>query len=478
MKNNAKYLLKNIGLLTLSNFGSKILVFLLVPLYTRLLTTEEYGIYDIYLTTITLLIPILSLNIVEAVMRFTLDKKIEKSSVFTIGLKIAIRSIMYCMILVVINYLTNFISIFNQYPQYFLLYYSLNILYDLVTQFVKSMEKILDFAIASILNSLTMLLLNILFLAIFKMDLRGYFLANCIAFLLPIAYLVVRLRLWRYIRKKSEDKKLKNEMIKYSSPLIMNTIGWWITNASDRYILTAMKGLSENGIYSVSYKIPSILNVIQAIFSQAWIMSAVKAYDEEEAEFINKTYTIYNALFVIMCSVIIIFVKMITRILVSSDFYEAWKYGPFLMISVLFTSLSNFLGGIFAASKQSSMLGKTTIMGAIINIVLNVILIKNIGTMGAAIATMISYFFVWLFRLMYGKKIANLNISIGRDLIGYFILLIQAIIINTLKINTYLYMIEAVLCITIISVYRQEIMNIIKIAKNQLALRKGKNKIY
>ena len=208
MKNNAKYLLKNIGLLTLSNFGSKILVFLLVPLYTRLLTTEEYGIYDIYLTTITLLIPILSLNIVEAVMRFTLDKKVEKSSVFTIGLKIAIRSIVYCIILVAINYLTNFISIFNQYPQYFLLYYSLNVLYYLVTQFVKSMEKILDFAIASILNSLTMLLLNILFLAIFKMDLRGYFLANCIAFLLPIAYLVVRLRLWRYIRKKSEDKKL------------------------------------------------------------------------------------------------------------------------------------------------------------------------------------------------------------------------------------------------------------------------------
>ena len=78
MKNNTKYLLKNVGLLTLSNFGSKILVFLLVPIYTRLLSTEEYGIYDIYLTTITLLIPVLSLNIVEAVMRFALDRKIEK----------------------------------------------------------------------------------------------------------------------------------------------------------------------------------------------------------------------------------------------------------------------------------------------------------------------------------------------------------------------------------------------------------------
>ena len=473
MKNNAKYLLKNIGLLTLSNFGSKILVFLLVPLYTRLLTTEEYGIYDIYLTTITLLIPILSLNIVEAVMRFTLDKKIEKSSVFTIGLKIAIRSIMYCMILVVINYLTNFISIFNQYPQYFLLYYSLNVLYDLVTQFVKSMEKILDFAIASILNSLTMLLLNILFLVVFRMDLRGYFLANCIAFILPIAYLVVRLRLWKYISKKGEDKNLKDDMIKYSTPLIMNTIGWWITNASDRYILTAMKGLSENGIYSVSYKIPSILNVVQAIFSQAWIMSAVKAYDDKEAEFINKTYTIYNALFVIMCSSIIIFVKIITKILVANDFYEAWRYAPFLMVSVLFTSLSNFLGGIFAASKQSTMLGKTTIIGAVINIVLNVILINYMGTMGAAISTMISYIFVWLFRLIYGKKITNLNIKMRRDIIGYLILIVQAIIINILKVDTYVYSLEILLFILLIIIYKKEILGIIIAIRKRIENKKN-----
>ena len=114
MRNNTKYLLKNVGLLTLSNFGSKILVFLLVPIYTRLLSTEEYGIYDIYLTTITLLIPILSLNIVEAVMRFALDKKIEKSKVLSIGIKIVIKSILYCAILIIINYFTNFINIFNK----------------------------------------------------------------------------------------------------------------------------------------------------------------------------------------------------------------------------------------------------------------------------------------------------------------------------------------------------------------------------
>ena len=466
MKNNTKYLLKNVGLLTLSNFGSKILVFLLVPIYTRLLSTEEYGIYDIYLTTITLLIPILSLNIVEGVMRFALDKKIEKSSVFSIGIKIIIKSVLYCTILMVINYFTNFISIFNKYPQYFLLYYVLNIIYDLVTQFAKSIDKIFDFAVASILNSLTMLLLNILFLVVFKMKLNGYFLANCLAFALPVMYLTIRLKLWKYIKIKSNDNELKKQMIKYSSPLILNNIGWWITNASDRYILTVMKGLSENGIYSVSYKIPSVLNVVQTIFSQAWIMSAVKAYNEQEEEFISQTYKTYNCVFVLLCSIIIIFTKLITKILVANDFYIAWKYAPFLMISVLFTSLSNFLAGLFAASKESKIMGRTTIVGAVINIILNVILIYFIGTMGAAISTMVSYMVVWFSRFKMLKNIINLKIRIYRDCISYFILIIQATLINIFNTSIYIYSFEILLFCLLCIMYNKEIKyNIIKLYK-------------
>ncbi len=461
MRNNTKYLLKNVGLLTLSNFGSKILVFLLVPIYTRLLSTEEYGIYDIYLTTITLLIPILSLNIVEAVMRFALDKKIEKSKVLSIGIKIVIKSILYCAILIIINYFTNFINIFNKFPQYFLLYYALNIIYDLVTQFAKSIDKIFDFAIASILNSLTMLLLNIVFLVVFKMKLNGYFLANCLAFAIPIVYLSIRLKLWKYIRIKSKDEELKKQMIKYSSPLILNNIGWWITNASDRYILTAMKGLSENGIYSVSYKVPSILNVVQAIFSQAWIMSAVKAYDDKENEFIGQTYQIYNCVFVLLCSVIIIFTKIITKILAANDFYIAWRYAPFLMISVLFTSLSNFLAGLFAASKESKIMGKTTIIGAVINIILNIILIYFIGTIGAAISTMISYIVVWFSRIKMLKNIINLEVNLYRDGIGYLILIMQAVLINILNIGMRIYIIEGILLISLIMLYNKEIKGIL-----------------
>ncbi len=459
MEKNINYLLKNIGLLTLSNFGSKILVFLLVPIYTRLLTTEEYGVYDLYLTSITLLIPLLSLNIVEAVMRFTLDKKVKKENVLSIGIKIVFKSIIICCVLVIMNYFLGVFEIFNQYPQYFILYYSANIMYDLITQFVKSIEKTFDFAIASILNTATMLILNIIFLFFLKMKLPGYFLANILSFVIPIIYLTIKLKLWKYIKLNVNDEILKGQMLSYSKPLILNNIGWWITNVSDRYILTSMKGLSENGIYSISYKIPSILNVVQAIFSQAWIMSVVKAYENKEEKFISQMYVLYNSVLVILCSIIIIFTKVITKILVANDFYIAWKYATFLMVSVLFTSLSNFLGGILSATKSTKEMGKTTVLGAITNIILNFILIYYVGTMGAAISTLISYIIVWASRLGMAKKAMNLSINLSKDILAYIILIIQAIVLNIFS-KSFGYIIEIALLLILIYIERKEIKNI------------------
>ena len=458
MKKDYKYLLKNVGLLALSNFGSKILVFLLVPLYTRMLTTEEYGTFDLYVSTITLLIPILSLNIIEAVMRYAMDIKTEKTKTFSIGISLVFKSIFILLVLVLINYFLDGINIFNQYPFFLVLYYISNIFFDLATQFVKSIEKIKDFAIASILNSAIMLLLNILFLVVLKLKLNGYFLANCLSFIIPVIFLFFKDRLWTYISFKNYDKNLQKSMTKYSIPLIFNSIGWWITSVSDRYILTGIKGLSANGIYSVSYKIPSILNVIQAIFSQAWILSVVKSYENKEYEFISDVYKLYNCLLIFTCSSIIILTKIISKILLANDFYTAWRYAPYLMISVLFTSLSNFLSGIFAASKNSKILGRTTIIGAIINIIFNFILIYSIGIAGAAISTLISYIVIWAIRYKNSKKIIKLDNNLNKDILSYVILLTQAIIINIIANNLLMYVLEIVLLIILIIINRNEII--------------------
>ena len=402
-----KDLIKNIGVLTLSNFGSKILSFLLVPLYTSILTTEEYGKFDFITVTISLLIPILTLNITEAALRFLLDKKNAPKDIFEICLKTIIISIFILLIFVIVNQYLNIIPILNVYNIFFVIYYIVSLNYEWAQNFTRGLDKLSNIAIGGIINSIFILFLNILFLVIFKLGLKGYFLANIIANIISTGYLLISTNIKQYIKFDTinvfcvSNKRLKKEMLKYSKPLMLNSIGWWINNVSDRYIVTYILGVAENGIYSVAYKIPSILSIIQSIFNQAWAITAVKTFDKnDEDRFFESIYVSYNFLMVCCCSILIILTKFLASILYKNEFYNAWKYMPFLMISIVFSAISGLLGGIFSAVKNSKMMSVSTMVGAIINIILNFFLIHIVGTIGAAISTAISCCIVWIIRMI------------------------------------------------------------------------------
>ena len=427
--NKYKYLLKNIGILTISNFGTKILSFILIPLYTSVLTTAEYGTYDFYSSTVSLLVPILTLNVVDSVMRFSLDKETDKKQVFSVGFNRFLLSIVILLGLILINEFFSVLPLLKLYRGYFILLYISSVLYNLLSQFCRGMEKITVVAIAGILNSLIMLLMNVFFLVTLKIGLDGYFLAYILSYFLPCIYLFIKIKCWRYISLVNIDNQIKKEMLTYSKPLIFNTIAWWINNVSDRYIVTWMCGVAANGVYSIAYKIPSVLNIFQSIFSQAWTLSAVKEFSDDNSDFYSKIYTIYNVLMIMVCSVLIILDKIMAKILFAKGFYEAWKYAPFLMISVIFGALSGFLGGIFTAVKETSIIAKTTIIGAIVNTVLNLLLVSKFGPIGAAITTLISYVIVWSIRLYAANRIVKMNIYLIRDILCYLLLIIQSLIL-------------------------------------------------
>ena len=350
--NKYKYLFKNIGLMTISNFGSKILSFLLVPLYTNVLSTEDYGIYDFYVITIYLLIPILSLNIIEAVLRFSLDSKKDKAKIFTIGFYKCIVAVCICSILIIINMILNIVDVLNKYPLFFILYFTLSLFSDLILQYTRGLERLKDVAISGIISSITILCFNVLLLVVFNWKLEGFFIANCLSFFSVIIFLSLRIKIWQSILLKSDLKMIKKEMISYSTPMILNSIGWWINNVANKYIVIFLCGIAANGIFSVAYRIPSILVLFQTIFNQAWTVSAVKEFDKNNSSFYLNIYNAYNMGMVIVCSILILFNKTIAYILFANDFYLAWQYAPFLILAVVFNSLATLLGGIFSALKR------------------------------------------------------------------------------------------------------------------------------
>lgn len=453
-----KYLLKNLGIMTLSNFGSKILSFLMVPLYTRVLTTEEYGIYDFYLTTILLLTPLLSMNILDAVIRFALDKNSKPEKIFTIGLKFCFRAIVICFILVIINQWIKIFDLFTEYPLFFLLYFSLSIIFDLLNQFARGIERLVDVAIAGVINTFTLVLLNVLFLVVLKLGLVGYFAAYCCAFAISCIYLIIKIRVWKYIDFLALGySELQKAMMKYSIPMILQNIGSWINNLSSRYIVTIICGSATNGIFSVAYKIPSLMLVFQTIFNQAWIISAVKSQENEQDDFYDKVYSFYNFGFVILCSCIIGINKIIARILFSNEFYIAWKFAPFLIITVIFNSLAGLLGGILIARKKTNLIATTTLFGAAVNLILNIFLVKKAGALGVAVGSLVSYIVVWGSRLYQIIKLGEIQVNLKKNIISYCILIVQAITMLMIVDKFVLYSTQILfLCIILALYYKEE----------------------
>lgn len=405
MDGKAKTLAKNISILTISNFATKILVFLLVPLYTSILSTEEYGLYDLVVSTVSLLIPILSLNIVDAVMRFLMDKQSSKVQVASIGFRYMIAStIIFIFIIFVIRVLP-FGQKITGYELLIIFYYIFYLLNQFCIQFAKGIERIKEMGIAGVMGTIVMIVLNIFFLCYLETGLKGFFIANIMAQAIPVFYFVFTLKIWNYIKIKNTDRELQHDMLVYCMPLIASVIGWWANSGSDKYVVTFFCGVAANGLLSVAYKIPAILNTLQSIFVQAWQISAIKEYGGKDTTlFYGNTFSLINFMMCVACSLLIVLTKPLAHILYAKDFYSAWQFVPFLLISSVFNSASGFLGPILSAKKDSKTMALSATVGVIINIILNILFVYILGAQGVTVATVIASFLIYEMRFYAVKK--------------------------------------------------------------------------
>ena len=386
--NRYKKLIKNTALITVGNFASKLLTFFLLPLYTAILTTAEYGVADLMTTTVNLITPFFTLIISEAVMRFALDKECDKKQVLSIGLFVTLLG---SVVMLVFSPLIRISSDLKPYYVLFLLYYFVTAVHTILSQFVKGIEKVTVYASSGVLHTMTFIAFNILFLVVLKIGINGYLLSMVLSNLITILYLFLGAKLWQYIVPPKEiSRELARKMLQYSVPMIPNSLSWWVSNSSDKYMLTFFCGVAATGVYSVSQRIPSLFATISTIFISSWQISAIDDFGSKES---------------------------------------GWQFVPVLLMAFLFQAMSSYLGTIYTSAKKTKMLFISTIIAAMANIVLNAILIPAFGAQGAAIATFASYFIIWLIRLIDTRKIIKLQIAYRTDIISYSLLAAQICIV-------------------------------------------------
>ena len=424
--NKYQTLAANTILMSVGTFGSKLLIFLMVRFYTGYLTPAEYGTADLITQTANLLIPLVSLDITDAVFRFAAERRGGRTEAFSVGLRVI--TLGSAGLLLVIALLQGVPAV-RAYGFLLASFVIASCCHALCAHFVRARGNTALFAAQGLFNTALFIGLNVLFLAVFHWGIRGYVLSTTVANLITTGLLVFRARLWRYAGL-APRRGLRRQMLRYCIPLIPTAVFWWIMGVSDRYMVKWFLGSDANGIYAVAYKIPTILTILATVFMDAWQLSAIAESDgdrQAHLRFYGRIWDAFASAVFLCAGGIIALSPLLIRLLAEETYYSAWQYIPVLTLSMAAAAFSNFMGSVYVVTKQSKASFWTSLVGAGSNIVLNLWLIPRIGLQGAAAATFLSCLAVFLIRLVNARQLLPFPLS-GRKLaLGVGILLLQTL---------------------------------------------------
>lgn len=424
-ESRGNYLAKNTAIFALGNIATRLISFFLVPLYTNILTTSEYGVIDLVNTVCTVLAPILILNISEAVMRFALDKDANYEKIMSVGLTIFCGAIIVGLLIFPVTFL---IPQIESYAGYLYFYTIISAGSQLFLCYLRGKEKLFFYSVGNVLQTLLIALFNIVFLVILHMGISGYFLAYILSGIVVIFYAFIVGNVTEVIKNFNFDIKLAGSMAKYSVVLIPNTFMWWIMNSSDRVMVTSMIGMSANGIYAISYKLPSLISTLTGIFNQAWSYSAIREEGaEDENDYNNGVFKRLISIIMFLSILLLTIIKPFLKVYVGKEYYDAWRYTPFLIIGSAYLTTATFMATSYTVHKDSWGYLFSATFGAGLNIILNFYLIPVIGVYGAAFATCVSYVAVFFFRLYHTKKYIHYNIKNKEFMLGSIMLILSSI---------------------------------------------------
>ena len=460
-----KELIKNTIIILLGKFCTQFLSFFLLPLYTSILSANEYGIYDLIVTYVALFVPVISLQIEMAIFRELIDvrsncektSKIISSGIYSVVLQFIICLIGYYLISIFINI---------PYKNYIILNILAVMVSSVFMQIARGLGKNVEYSISSVIAGVSTILLNILFLVVLKFNVDGMIISAILSNIFAAIYIFISCKLYKKIKYSSVSKQTIHKLLKYSLPLVPNGLIWWIINVSDRTIISIFLGTGANGIYAVSNKFSSILMQIFNIFNLSWTESAsLHINDEDKNEFFSGVFNKTLKYSLVICLLIIVALPFLFNILISQSYSEAYIYIPILLVGMIFNIIVSFLGSIYVAIKLTKEVAKTSFGAGVLNILINVFLVKYIGIFAAAISTVLAFLTMSIFRIVDVQKYVKLKINFKEFSIVLLLFLISLLLYyfnNTLISAIYL-----VLVIVYVFIDNKNYINLIlKKAKN------------
>ncbi len=473
--NKYKRLASNTIVLALGQFGSKFLVIIMMRFYQAQLGEAGYGEVGTLIDTATLLMAFATLSIGESIIRFGLDKNYNKSQVFSIGLRITFIGLLGCLLLLpLLSWLTGLfpdndvLVLMNRYSWLLLIYVFTGSVKSTVGLFVRSAGYVRLYAIDGIFTTIMNILFNLLLLWAFNLGVIGYLLSVILADVCSVIFLSFMANLRRYFLLFGLDKQLIRSMLKFSLPMIPTTVMWWITNASDSFFVSGMLGFEATGIYKAAYRLPNIIALVSGIFSQAWNMSAITESNSRTiANFYSNVFSVFQSAVYVMAAGMLFVIRPVLMVICEPAFAISYVYTPLLVMSVVFTCFSTFMGSVYVAAKKSMNSMVTACAGAVLNLILNGILIGVMGLHGAALSTFISYLVIFAARAIDSRKIVFMDLNLPKMLTNSIILMIMSFVIFFVENQLVYYIVLAAAFIAVAILNYRSFIKGIKLVLNK-----------
>ena len=409
-----KEFVKNSAILSIGTIFPKITSIITLPIITGCLSKAEYGIYDLIMVSVLLVLPVATLQMQAAAFRYLVTARGNREEQDRIITNIAFFTVPVCIVALLLLYLVlGLVTRFDSAIRLLvILYFFIDTLLITARQIARGLSMNMVYSVSALIGSVLEMLGMFYMLKVRGGGLHSAVLVLIVSQFIAFVYVVIKGKLSAHIRPSSFSMDGVRTLISYSWPMIPNSLSSWVMRLSDRMILTGFMGAEANAVYAVANKLPNMFNIVQSTFSLAWQENAsISVGDKDSGEYYGRMFdSIYN-MFVGMMALLIAFTPVFFRILIRGDYSESYNHMPILYIAVLFATISSYLGGIYIAHMKTKEIGITA---AGTNFLINILFVKRIGIYAASLSTLISYLWLSVYRMFDVQKFQKIRFNYVR----------------------------------------------------------------
>lgn len=403
--------IKSSAIYFVGNVLTKLISFFLLPIYTSYIATGDMGYYDLSVSYINIIAPVVCMEIWSGIMRYMFDyneKDGKYKAIFNGFIIFGGSVLVYTIGAGVLGLVTDIDKLLLIF-----LYGITYMLHTVYSYVVRGLGYNAVFAVSGILGSLINSVSNIIMIIWLDMRLESMYIALILGLAFQVIFMEFRIKLIKHLSFDMFDKVMIASMVRFSLPLCLNSASFWFLSSYNRVGISNTLGYEANGIYSVAAKFTYVLGLASNCFSMAWQEMVYSMGNEKEnkSKFYSTASNYYIKFLMYGMVVLIPAVSVVFPIMIADSYSAAYDVVPLYLLATVANIYSVFLGNIFSAEKKTGVIFISTVAAAVVNVSLFHLLVGKLGLQAANIALFCGFMVIIIVRLILLRKDFKINLD-------------------------------------------------------------------